>query len=42
MSLKNNVVISVTHIQQGQVLITKAIYYAMNISTTKVELFTIR
>ena len=42
MSLKNNVVISVTHIQQGQVLITKAIYHAMNISTTKVELFTIR
>ena len=40
-SLKNNVATSVTHIQQGQALITKAIYHAMNISTTEAELFAI-
>ena len=40
-SLKNNVATSVTHIQRGQALITKAIYHAMNISTTEAELFAI-
>jgi len=41
-SLKNNIVTSITHIWWGQALITKAIYHAMNISTTEAELFAIR
>jgi len=41
-SLKNNIATSVTHIQQEQALITKAIYHATNISTTEAELFAIR
>jgi len=41
-SLKNNITTSVTYIRWGQALITKAIYHAMNISTTEAELFAIR
>jgi len=41
-SVKNNIVMSVTHIQKEQALITKAIYHTMNILPTEVKLLTIK
>jgi len=41
-SIRNNIVIFITHIHSYSKPIKKAIYYVVNITTTKVELFTIR
>jgi len=41
-SVKNNVAISILHIYRGQEIIAKLVYYAINITFTKAELFVIR
>ena len=41
-SIKNNVVISVLHIQKGQNIINKSIHHAMNVNSIKAKLFAIR
>jgi len=41
-SIRNNIVISIAHIHSHSSIIKKIIYYAINITTTEVELFAIR
>ena len=41
-SIKNNVIISILHIYHNQNIITKTIYHTINITSTEVELFSIR
>jgi len=41
-SIKNNVTTSILHVYSGQNILAKTIYYAVNITSTKVELFAIR
>ena len=41
-SVKNNVVTSIVHIHIHNKLITKTLYYTLNVTSTKAELFTIR
>jgi len=42
MSIKNNITTSVVHIQRKHEIITKTIHYAINILSTKAELFAIK
>lgn len=42
MSVKNNTAILVSHIQREYKIIAKTIHYAMDVSTIKAKLFTIR
>jgi len=41
-SVKNNIAISISHIQREHDIVMKSIYYAMNISFTEAKLFIIR
>ena len=41
-SIKNNITTSISHIYNGQNIITKTIHHAMNITSTEAELFAIR
>jgi len=41
-SIKNNITTSISHIYNGQNIIAKTIYHAMNITSTEAELFAIR
>jgi len=41
-SIDNNIAFLISHIHRGQEIITKSIYYVMNITSTKAELFDIR
>ena len=41
-SIKNNIVTLVSHIYRGQEVITKSVYYAMNVTSMEAELFSIR
>ena len=41
-SIKNNVVILISHIHRGQEIIAKSVHHTMNITSTKAKLFTIR
>ena len=41
-SIKNNVATSILHICSGHNILAKTIHYAINITSTKTELFTIR
>jgi len=41
-SIKNNVVTLISHIHRGQEIIAKSVHYAINITSTKAKLFTIR
>jgi len=41
-SIRNNIVISIAYIHSHSNIIKKIIYYAINITTTEVELFAIR
>jgi len=41
-SVKNNVVILISHICRGQEIIAKSIHHAMNITSSKAKLFAIR
>ena len=41
-SVKNNITMSVSHIYRDQDIIIKTVYYAMNVTSTEAELFTIR
>lgn len=41
-SVKNNVVTSISHIHRGQEIIAKSVHHAMSITSTEAELFTIR
>jgi len=41
-SINNNIAFLILHIHRGQEIITKSIYYVMNITSTKAELFDIR
>ena len=42
MSIKNNVATSITHIYISDKLLMKTIYHAVHVTSTEVELFTIR
>ena len=42
MNIKNNIAILVSHIWRGYKIINKTVYYAMNVTSTKVKLFAIR
>jgi len=41
-SVKNNITTSVSHIYRRQDIIAKSVHYAINVTSTKAELFTIR
>jgi len=41
-SVKNNIATSISYIHKGQEIITKSIYYTMNIIFFEVKLFTIK
>jgi len=41
-SIKNNVIMSISHIHCGHNIMAKTIYYAINITTMEAELFAIR
>ena len=41
-SIKNNIVTSISHVRSSQNILAKTIYYAINVTFTKAELFTIR
>jgi len=41
-SIKNNVITSISHVCSHQNILAKTIHYAINITSTEVELFTIR
>ena len=41
-SIKNNITTSILHVLSGHNTIAKTIYYAINITSTETELFTIR
>jgi len=41
-SVKNNIITLVLHIQRGHEIIAKNIHYIMNVSSTKAKLFTIK
>jgi len=40
-SIKNNVAISVSHIQKSHNIISKSVHYTMNVNSTEAELFAI-
>jgi len=41
-SIKNNVATSVLHIYSGSIILAKTIHYTINITSTKVESFTVK
>jgi len=41
-SVKNKVATSILHVQKGQNIITKTVYHVINITSTEVELLSIR
>ena len=41
-NIKNNVAMSIAHVYSGENIVAKTIYYAVNVTLTKAELFVIK
>ena len=41
-NIKNNVAMSIAHVHSGENIVAKTIYYAVNVTLTKAELFVIK